>query len=65
MKQFANRREAMKKKMRIGIIAQVALLFAAGVLTIGVVTFFSQRLSSDRSVRTEVERIASADAVLV
>ena len=52
----------MKKKMRIGIIAQVALLFAAGVLTIGVVTFFSQRLSSDRSVRTEVERIASERA---
>ena len=49
----------MEKKKKIhGIIPQIALLFAIGVLTSGILTFFSQRSLSDENVRKEVEDLA-------
>ncbi len=51
-----------RKPFRIGIITQVALLFALGVLTTGILTYFSQRVSSDANVRSEIERIAEQRA---
>ena len=48
-----------KKHLRIGIITQVALLFALGVLTTGILSYFSQRAASDNSVRSEVEQMAA------
>ena len=51
-----------KKPVRIGIITLVALLFALGTLTAGVITYFSQRAASDNNVRSEIEKIAERRA---
>ena len=48
-----------KKHLRIGIITQVALLFFLGVLTTGILSYFSQRAASDSSVRGEIEQVAA------
>ena len=47
-----------KKRLRIGIIPQVALLFVLGILTTGIIAFFSQRAASDYSVRSDIEQVA-------
>ena len=51
-----------KKPTRLGIIMLVALLFALGALTAGIITYFTQRAASDSSVRAEVEQIAARSA---
>ena len=40
-----------KKHLRIGIITQVALLFVLGILTTGIIAYFTQLAASDYSVR--------------
>ena len=51
-----------KRPLRIGIITLVALLFALGALTAGIITYFTQRAASDSRVRTEIEQIAARRA---
>ena len=53
----------MKRKcIRIGIITQVALLFALGVLATGIITYFSQRAAAVSNVREEIAFIAARTA---
>ena len=49
----------MKKKKTIGIIRQVSLLFFVGVVTTGILTYFSQLTLSDESVKLQTEQLAS------
>jgi len=49
----------MKDKGKIGIIPQVALLFAVGVLTTGILTYFSQHIVSDDSIKAQTEQLAA------
>ncbi len=51
-----------KKHLRIGIITQVALLFVLGILTTGIIAYFTQLAASDYSVRDEIKQIATRTA---
>ena len=42
-----------RKKIRISIIQEIAILFAIGVLTTGILTYFGQRAISDTAVRNQ------------
>ena len=48
-----------REHKRMGIIPQVAILFTIGVLTTGIITFFSQHLLSDASVNKQLESIGA------
>ena len=58
-----------KYRKSIGIIGQIAILFALGILTIGLIAFFTQQVRYDSNIKSETEakseRIAreAADAV--
>ena len=54
-----------RRKKRGSLIVQVAALFGASVLIIGMLTFFAQRLLSYRSIRKQVEFLASETAANV
>ena len=54
-----------RRKKRGSLIVQVAALFGASVLIIGMLTFFAQRLLSYRSIRKQVEVLASETAANV
>ena len=54
-----------QEKKQIGIIPQVAVLFILGVLTTGVITFFTQRTVSNESVQTQMEALAANTAAEV
>ena len=44
-----------KYRKNIGIIGQIAIMFAIGILVIGLVAFFTQQIRYDRIIRTETE----------
>ena len=48
-----------KDKIKIGIIPLVAVLFAISILVTGVSVYFSQRFSTDDSVRKQMEKLAA------
>ena len=57
---FCKEQAAMKKdKIKIGIIPLVAVLFAISILVTGVSVYFSQRFSTDDSVRKQMEKLAA------
>ena len=49
----------VKKRPQIGIIRQVAVFFAVGVLLTGILFHISQRVMTDRSVRDQTETLAA------
>ena len=51
--------EEKKKKKRIGIIPQVALLFAIGIIVTGVLAYLTQYERSREGVQEEIETISS------
>ena len=54
-----------KKKRRIGIIAEVAILFAIGVLIVGLIAFISQSIISHNNVKSQRESMAARVSVEV
>ena len=48
-----------KTKNRFGIIPQVAVLFIIGILATGLLTYFSQRSSSEDSIERQMESLCS------
>ena len=48
-----------KTKNRLGIIPQVAVLFIIGILATGLLTYFSQRSSSEDSIERQMESLCS------
>ena len=52
----------MKKKRQFGIITQVAILFAIGVIMTGILTFFSQHTRSYANVKKQTESFATESA---
>ncbi len=51
--------ETKKKRFRGGIIAQVAVLFAFGVLAIGLLTFFTEQYISTNTVKAQTTSLLS------
>ena len=51
--------ETSKTKIRGGIIAQVAVLFAIGVLVIGLLTFFTEQFVSEKTVKAQTTNLLS------
>ena len=49
----------MGEKKRIGIIWQISLLFIIGIAASGILTFLSQRASSEAGVKKEKEKLAA------
>ena len=52
----------MIERRKTGLIRQVALLFAVGIIITGVLTFFSQRYLSETAVKRQTEVLAGAVA---
>ena len=51
--------ETSNKRIRGGIIAQVAVLFAIGVLVIGLLTFFTEQFVSEKTVKAQTTNLLS------
>ena len=57
--------KSLQLRLRDNLITQIALLFLAGVICIGIGTYISQTIRSRNAVKAQMERFASQIATEV